>query len=105
MRRNKYSNVRTVIDGITFDSKAEARHYCVLKAMENSGLIKMFTRQVRFIIATVGKRTRSYIADFVITLNDNTVEVHDVKGFKTPVYQLKKFLMEEKHGIKIIEIK
>lgn len=103
-RYNKYKNVKTEIDGIIFDSKKEARHYSNLKMMMKCGRINFFDVKVKYEIARIGKRTRSYIADFVVTNNDGSVEVHDVKGVKTPVYNLKKFLMEERHGIKIVEI-
>ena len=36
----KYRSKRTVIDGITFDSKKEANRYCELKLLEKSGEIK-----------------------------------------------------------------
>lgn len=32
--KSKYNNVKTVVDGITFDSKAEARRYQELKFMQ-----------------------------------------------------------------------
>ena len=37
----KYRSKRTVIDGITFDSKKEANRYCELKLLEKSGEIKI----------------------------------------------------------------
>ena len=36
----KYGNRKTVVDGITFDSKAEANRYKELRALELTGVIK-----------------------------------------------------------------
>lgn len=32
---NKYHNIKTTIDNIKFDSKAEANRYCELKLLQN----------------------------------------------------------------------
>ena len=34
MRFNKFGNIKTVVDGIKFDSKAEARRYTDLRTMQ-----------------------------------------------------------------------
>ena len=39
MKRNKYSAVKTVVDGYTFDSKREAAVYAELKLRERAGEI------------------------------------------------------------------
>lgn len=41
---NKYGAKKTVVDGVTFDSKAEARRYQQLKLMQQAGEIIGFTR-------------------------------------------------------------
>ena len=35
---SKYRNKKTVVDGITFDSKKEANRYCQLKMMEQADM-------------------------------------------------------------------
>jgi hypothetical protein len=50
-----------------------------------------------------GKLICTYVADFKYLENGKEV-VEDVKGFKTPVYKLKKKLVEAIYGIEIIEI-
>ena len=37
---NKYHNVKTEYNGITFDSKKELTRYCELKLLEKGGVIK-----------------------------------------------------------------
>ena len=44
--RNKYGNKKTVVDGITFDSRKEAKRYQELKLLEKAGEIKDLRRQV-----------------------------------------------------------
>ena len=106
----KYGNKKTTFAGITFDSKKEAERYIVLKAMENLGAIKDLRRQVPFVLIegkrwSNGKKHRDtvYKADFVYTLDDETV-VEDVKGFRTDVYKLKRELMKDKYDIEISEV-
>ena len=46
----KYRSKRTVVDGITFDSKKEANRYCELKLLEKSGEIKNLELQKKYIL-------------------------------------------------------
>lgn len=102
--KSKYHAKKTVVDGIKFDSKKEAKRYLELKAMEKVGSIKNLQLQVPFILIEKSKYGRSikYVADFVYNRNGSKV-VEDVKGVKTPVYKLKKRLMAEKYGIIVLE--
>lgn len=111
---NKYRNIKTVVDGIKFDSKAEARRYSELKLLEKAGEINKLELQPRFDIKVNGTKICTYVADFAyeedktdgyfgFTVSNKRVE--DVKGIKTPVYNLKKKLMKAIHGIDIKEVK
>lgn len=46
----KYHNTPVEVDGIRFDSKAEAARYVQLKALRASGRILWFTRQPSFLL-------------------------------------------------------
>ena len=50
MARNKYGARKTVIDGITFDSKREAIRYQELKLLERAGEIKDLELQPKYIL-------------------------------------------------------
>lgn len=106
---SKYRNCKTIVDGITFDSKAEARRYGELKLLLKAGAITDLIPQAPFELVpsvVLGNRKRpaiKYKADFVYTENGHKV-VEDVKGMKTAVYSLKKHLMKHVHGIEIREI-
>ena len=101
---NKYHAVKT--DG--FDSKKEAEHFRTLMvqryAKEPHQQVTEIEVQPRFDITVNGILCAKYYADFRVTYADKRVEIVDCKGFRTPVYILKKKLVEAIHGIKIIEV-
>lgn len=102
-KASKYRAQRVEVDGITFDSKLEARRYALLKIARSAGYLD-FKMQVSYPLEVNGQKVTTYRADFVVTYPDGRVEVEDCKGFKTPVYRLKKKLMKAIHGIEIKEI-
>lgn len=121
-RGHKYSAVATVIDGIRFASKAEARRYQELRLLERAGEIKELEIQPKFPLHVhingralhVGdKPICTYIADFryrQLEIDEGGFSgrwrsiVEDVKGMKTAMYRLKKKMVEIQYGIRITEI-
>ena len=102
--KNKYRAVKTIVDGIRFDSRKEAARYGQLKFLEKHGKIRNLHLQTRFELAVKGFHICSYVADFTyynVGLDVSIVE--DVKGFKTPIYKLKKKLVEALYGVKVLE--
>lgn len=97
--KSKYQNRKTELDGVTYDSKKEARRAAELNLMLKNGEIITLARQVRFRLA----KGIEYVADFVYTTKDGEQITEDVKGMKTDVYKLKKKLMKELRGIEILE--
>jgi hypothetical protein len=109
----KYNNekVRTG-DGLTFDSRAEYRHWLHLCWMLKTGQIRDLRRQVAFELAPgvrIAGRLRPplrYIADFVYTNAKSGVQVvADVKGAATDVWRVKRHLMATVHGIEVREVR
>lgn len=95
------------IAGQRFDSKAEARRYLKLKALEKAGRIGYLVRQPVFVIhASDDAETpvASYRADFSYDAGDGKITVEDVKGIATPLYRLKKKLVEAEYGVRILEV-
>lgn len=102
MRRNKFGARKTVLDGLTFDSKLEARRWSELRMLERAGEIVGLQRQVPFDLAVNGHLVCRYIADFCFTATSTGERiVEDVKGVMTPEFRLKAKLMEACHGIVI----
>ena len=109
MSYSKYSNKKTEVDGILFDSKAEAKRYIKLQTLQNLGAIEGLERQKKYVLCKGrwhdGKPfSISYVADFVYVL-DGELIVEDVKGYKTKAYELKKKLMKAVYGIEISEVR
>lgn len=101
-RPSKYGARAIEVDGVCFDSMAEAKRWFDLQTLERNGLISDLKRQVRFDLAVNGVNLGFYKADFTYTENGRAV-VEDVKGMRTPVYALKAKLMKAIHGITISE--
>jgi len=102
---SKYRNQKTVVDGITFDSKKEAARYGELKLMQKAGLITGLGFQPLFGLHVNDILICKYRGDFEYTNRETSQRIiEDVKGIKTPVYRLKKKLMKAIHGIEIQEI-
>lgn len=103
---SKYRSERTVVNGITYDSKKEARHVETLALLARKGLIKDFVRQPRFKFDGLcydSGRVIEYRADAAYSV-DGILHVVDVKGVRTPAYKIKKALMLKWFGIKVEEV-
>ena len=121
---NKYHNSAVIVDGISFQSRKEARRWCELKIMDRAGMIHGLTRQKKFVLIpaqrepdTVGKRGGrkkgklierecAYYSDFAYYDKDGNEVVEDVKSpaTRTKDYILKRKMMMYVHGIRIREI-
>lgn len=102
---NKYRNIKTTIDNVTFDSKKEAMRYVHLKTMLQAGVISDLTLQPKFDLVINNVKIGKYIADFKYREGDTgRYIIEDVKGIKTPVYRLKAKLVKALHGVEIVEV-
>ena len=110
---SKYGNKKTVLDGITFDSRKEAERYAELRLLERAGEITELQRQPSFVL--VPKQVRDgklierqlvYKADFTYTDNAGNTIVEDVKSkaTKTREYIIKRKLMLWEYGIIVKEV-
>lgn len=115
-KKAKFGNKKNTLDGIQFDSKAEAAYYIQLKILKKAGEIKDFEMQVKFTLmdrfyhptktrksgepSVVGAIT--YTPDFIVEENDGSKHVIDVKGHRTPIFNLKAKLFMRQYGIPII---
>jgi hypothetical protein len=115
---SKYRNTKTVVDGITFDSKKEAQRYHELKLLEKCGEITHLVLQPKFDLYAAkplesGWRDIAYVGGYVADFQyrdqraGGYTVVEDVKSpaTRTAVYMLKKKIAEACHGIQIREIR
>ena len=111
---SKFRNKKVHLDGYTFDSQAEAKHYkFTLKPRLEAGEISHLEIHPRIRCELNGRKICDYIADFrYLDVSfagpqgqQGMTVVEDVKGYKTDVYRLKKKLVEAMFpGTKICEI-
>ncbi|MDO4649767.1 MAG: DUF1064 domain-containing protein [Eubacteriales bacterium] len=123
---SKYHARKTVVDGIAFDSRKEARRFKELSLLEKAGAIKDLKLQVKYVLIpaqreftmevyTKGRnkgcfkpgklleKECAYYADFQYIENGSLI-VEDTKGVRTPEYIIKRKLMLKNYGIRIREI-
>ena len=124
---SKYHSQKTIVDGITFDSRKEARRYRELKTMEKAGMITGLELQKKFLLLPAqfepdridfskSKKGRhisgkliehevAYYADFYYydCLAGEWV-VEDTKGVRTPEYIIKRKMLLWFHHIRIREV-
>ena len=128
--KNKYMARKITVDGETFDSKKEYKHYLELLRMVDTGEIKDLCRQVEYPLIPTQREPStevyskgakkgqpkpgkiielgcSYIADFQYTRDGETV-VEDVKGYRDGgayrVFKIKRKLVLQIYGIHIREV-
>jgi hypothetical protein len=107
----KYGNRKITVDGLTFDSRAEARRYGELKLLQAAGEIRDLEMHPRFDLVpgvVLDGRKRPpirYTADFAYWENGERV-VEDVKSpaSKTTAYKMRRHLMKHERGIEIREV-
>jgi Protein of unknown function (DUF1064) len=63
-KRNKFGAIKTVVDGITFDSKREAKYYGDLKIRERAGEIERLECQPKYELKIDGALIGNFKPDF-----------------------------------------
>lgn len=102
---NKYNNIKTVVDGIKFDSKREAYYYLYYKRLQESKIISNLQLQTKLEYKIKGKHIFNYFADFSYK-DEFGIHYIDVKSTiteKNSTFKLKKKIIEADKNI-IIEI-
>ena len=108
--RSKYNAKPTVVDDIRFASMAEARRYGELKLLERAGKISNLKLQPKYPLVFLAGPGReivnvgTYVADFWYEGPQGSV-IEDVKGVRTPLYRLKKKMVEAIYGVTITEVR
>lgn len=97
---NKYRAKKCNVDGITFDSRAEATRYEGLKLLLRAGEISDLKLQPKYPFCIGHKKMFDYIADFSYVMDGETI-VEDVKGMDTPISRLKRKIISADRGIEI----
>lgn len=102
--KSKYHAIKTTINGITFASKREAYYYQIYSRLQELGQIKNLQMQTSIPFLINGKKMFTYKPDFEFD-DDKGHHIIDVKGVLTPVFKLKKKLIEAQYNIEIEVVK
>ena len=108
-RKHKYNARPCEVNGVKYRSQKEMKRHQELLLLEKSGKIRDLKREVPFILApsiTInGKKVPAlrYVADFTYLNLKGELVVNDAKGYLTPVYRIKRHLMQSTLGISILE--
>jgi hypothetical protein len=113
--KSKFGAKKTVVDGFTFDSKAEAKRYGELKALERGKQISYLIIHPKFPVVINGVEVFVWKADFqyldrtptMLRGELATTVVEDVKSEGTRrerEWKLKKRVVEAACGITITEV-
>lgn len=94
----KYRNTPTIVDGIRFDSKREARYYELLKLEKAGGRVLFFLRQVPFHLPG-GTRL---VVDFLVFDAAGGYRVVDAKGVETKEFKIKRREVEHHFPIRLV---
>lgn len=105
----KYSNKKVEHNGMKFDSIREFERFQELHLLEKAGVIKDLQHQVRIPLACGGRpvlskkgRQLSYVVDFKYWDNElRRYRLEDVKGYNTPLGDLKIAVVEAETGNEI----
>lgn len=87
VKRSKFGNKKTVVDGRRFDSLLEAKRYKELAALVRAGELMdvlCHTPTIRFPGTNI-----TYTLDFLVVAKDWTFWMEDVKGHQTKEWKMK----------------
>lgn len=94
---------KTIVDGIQFDSKREAKRYGELKLKQQVGQIKGLKVHTVYHLVVNNIKIGKYTDDFCYYDESNKWVVEDCKVRKSRDYPLRKKLMLALYGIRIVE--
>lgn len=107
---HKYRAQRVTIDGITFDSRREARRWAQLQLLERAGEIENLRRQVVVplegrdgpLLARKGRQMRITVDFAYLDLSTGLTIYEDAKGFATRDYEVRRAVAAAQ-GVEIVE--
>lgn len=104
---NKFGAIKTVVDGITFDSRHEAEVYTNLRIQQSLGQISNLQTQVPIQVEVHGVHAFTYLADFSF-IRDGVKHYQDAKGYRKgsayQLFKLKQKVIAAAIGITVEEV-
>ena len=108
---NKFSAQRVEVDGISFDSKKEARRWGELKLLERAGEIIELRRQVVVplegsggpLLTRTGRQMRITVDFGYVEVASGLTVYEDAKGLPTRDYEVRRSVAAAQ-GVEIVEV-
>lgn len=94
---SKFRNIGTMVDGLWFQSRLEAKRYSELKLLEKAGAITALRLQPRYPLMLDGVTICEYRADFSYVVPGQGSVTEDAKGVETPIFKLKRKFFEAQY--------
>jgi len=93
--KSKYKNKsRECLQGHWHHSTFEARYCDQLALLVKANEIKSYETQKKFSLDVNGVHISNHYVDFLVTTNEDKLEIHETKGFATQDWLFKKRLTE-----------
>lgn len=89
-RKTKYGAKSTIYNKRKYDSKAEANYATQLDWRVSAGEIIEVVPQFRLGLYIGGSLWKTWKVDFKVILKNGDIELHEVKGFETMDYLMKR---------------
>jgi len=110
-KTQKYGAQRTTVDGITFDSKKEAKRWGELKLLEQAGEIIELRRQVVVplegrngpLLARKGRQMRITVDFGYVEVATGLTVYEDAKGMPTRDYEVRRAVAAAQ-GVEVVEV-
>jgi Protein of unknown function (DUF1064). len=107
----KYSAQRQTVDGITFDSKKEARRYKDLRMLELAGDIRDLQRQVVVelmgrdgpLLTRTGRKMKITVDFSYVDVRTGLTVYEDAKGMPTRDYEVRRAVAAAQ-GVQVVEV-
>ena len=91
---NKYGAHKHEYNGRVYHSIKEANYAAELDLLIKAGEVSEWTPQFKIDLKANGRHICTYIPDFLVTLPDGSQELHEVKGYMTETYRIKRKILE-----------
>ncbi|CEN29357.1 DUF1064 domain-containing protein [Lactococcus piscium] len=99
---HKYRAVKTKVDDIVFDSKAEALYYQLHKHDKGMKMQEKFVLMDKFRLNGKAYREIAYVPDFTFyDDDDNLIKIVDVKGMLTSGFKIKAKMFANRYNMQI----
>lgn len=98
-RRNKFNAKKTEYNGVTYDSQFEAQVAARLDHQCQAGVIRSYDRQETVRVTAFDAQGKEHLlctlrVDFVMYMPDGRKVLLEAKGMRTPLYNLKRKMLE-----------